>query len=61
MNTSFWWYLKMALRDSRKQRGRLLLFISAIVLGLAAMVSINTFIENVKNDIDSEAKSLLGA
>lgn len=61
MKSNFSWYFKMAIRDSRKQRGRLLLFISAIVLGLAAMVSINTFIENVKNDIDSEAKSLLGA
>ncbi len=61
LKSSFAWLLKMAIRDSRKQRGRLMLFISAIVLGLAAMVSINTFIDNVKNDIDSEAKSLLGA
>ncbi|MFY0673298.1 MAG: ABC transporter permease [Bacteroidia bacterium] len=61
MKSNISWYIKMAIRDSRKQRARLLLFISAIVLGLAAMVSINTFIENVKNDINAEAKGLLGA
>lgn len=55
------WYFTMALRDSRRQPGRLLLFISSIVLGIAAMVAINTFVENVQNDISSEAKELLGA
>ncbi|MBI1185134.1 FtsX-like permease family protein [bacterium] len=61
MKNDFWWFLKMALRDSRKQRGRLLLFISSIVLGISAIVAINTFVDNVKNDIQSEAKGLLGA
>lgn len=51
----------MAIRDSRRQRSRLLLFISSIVLGIAAMVAINTFIENVKGNINDEAKELLGA
>lgn len=51
----------MAWRDSRRNRGRLLLFISSIVLGIAALVAINSFSANLKGDIDREARSLLGA
>ena len=53
--------LKMAWRDSRKNRGRLLLFVSAIVAGIAALTAVRSFSENLKKDIDREAKSLLGA
>jgi hypothetical protein len=31
---NFGWLFKMALRDSRRNRGRLLLFISSIVFGI---------------------------
>jgi putative ABC transport system permease protein len=55
------WLIKMAWRDSRRNRGRLLLFISSIVIGIAALVAINSFSENLQKDIDNEAKSLLGA
>jgi putative ABC transport system permease protein len=55
------WYFKMAWRDSRKNRGRLLLFMSSIVLGIAALVAINSFGENLKDQVDREAKSLLSA
>jgi len=51
----------MAWRDSRRNRGRLLLFISSIVIGIAALVAINSFSENLQKDIATEAKSLLGA
>lgn len=51
----------MALRDSRRNRGRLLLFIASIVIGIAALVAINSFSENLQRDIANEAKSLLGA
>jgi len=51
----------MAWRDSRRNRNRLLLFISSIILGIAALVAINSFSENLLKDIDREAKSLLGA
>ncbi len=51
----------MAWRDSRRNRGRLLLFISSIVIGIAALVAINSFSENLQTDINNEAKSLLGA
>ncbi len=55
------WLFKMAWRDSRRNRSRLLLFISSIVLGIAALVAINSFGENLTNEINSEARNLLGA
>lgn len=51
----------MALRDSRGSRRRLLLFISSMVLGVAALVAISSFGENLKRAVDEEAKTLLGA
>ena len=57
----FSWLLKMAWRDSRRNRGRLFIFISAIIAGIAALVAINTFSENLQKDVDREAKKLLGA
>ncbi len=53
--------LKTAYRDSRKDRGKLILFMSSIVLGVAALVAINSFNYNLVENIDDEAKSLLGA
>jgi len=58
---NLWWILKMALRDSRKNKSRLLLFISSIVLGIASMVAINSFDDNLKKDIDKQAATLIGA
>ncbi len=55
------WLLLMAWRDSRRNRGRLALFISSIVLGIAALVAINSFSDNLRSDIDTQAKSLIGA
>lgn len=57
----FSWLFKMAWRDSRRNRGRLLLFMSSIVLGIAALVAINSFGENLTNQINDEARDLLGA
>ncbi len=51
----------MAIRDSRRSKSRLLLFISSIVLGIAALVAINSFGENLKDDINDQSKELLGA
>jgi len=58
---NFRWLLLMAWRDSRRNRSRLFLFISSIILGIAALVAIYSFEYNLRNDIDSQAKSLLGA
>lgn len=60
-SVSFNWLFRMAWRDSRRSRGRLLLFISSIVIGIAALVAIQSFGENLQNDIDAEAQTLLGA
>ena len=51
----------MAWRDSRRNRSRLFLFMSSIVLGIAALVAINSFGDNLTQQINSEAKELLGA
>jgi putative ABC transport system permease protein len=51
----------MAYRDSRKNRSRLLLFISSVVLGIASMVAIASFGENLRKNIDSQAAELIGA
>lgn len=51
----------MAWRDARRSKSRLLLFISSITLGIAALVAINSFSENLENDINAQSKELLGA
>ena len=53
--------LKMAWRDSRASRQRLLLFSLSVVLGIAALVAIGSFTVNLKQAIDDQAKGLLGA
>ncbi|HYG39337.1 MAG TPA: FtsX-like permease family protein [Cytophagales bacterium] len=55
------WLFLMALRDSRKNKSRLFLFTSSIILGIAALVAINSFGDNLKEEINQEAKTLLGA
>lgn len=55
------WLFNMAWRDSRRSRQRLLLFMSAIVLGIAALVAINSFGDNLARSIDDQARELLGA
>lgn len=55
------WLFKMAWRDSRRNKKRLLLFMSSIVLGIGALVAINAFGENLSLQINTEAKELLGA
>ena len=53
--------LKMAWRDSRASRRRLLLFSLSVVLGIAALVAIGSFTVNLRQAIDDQAKGLLGA
>ena len=57
----FLWLCKMAWRDSRKKRSRLLLFISSIIFGIAAIVAIYSFRHNLQKDVDEQAAILLGA
>ncbi|WP_460671342.1 ABC transporter permease [Larkinella ripae] len=51
----------MAWRDSRRSRQRLFLFMSAIVLGIAALVAINSFGDNLSRSVDEQARELIGA
>src|SRR4051812_35619956 len=53
--------LKMAWRDSRASRRRLLMFSLSVVLGIAALVAIGSLGANLERGIDDQAKGLLGA
>ena len=55
------WTFKMAWRDSRGSRRRFALFLSSMVLGVAALVAIGAFGDNLQRAVDEEAKTLLGA
>lgn len=55
------WLITMAWRDSRRNRSRLFLFVSSIILGIAALVAIFSLGDNVRSDIDKQAKTLVGA
>jgi putative ABC transport system permease protein len=51
----------MALRESRRSRRRLALYLSAVSLGVAAVVAINSFGADVTTSIQAQARALLGA
>ncbi|MBW4889800.1 ABC transporter permease [Mucilaginibacter sp. HMF5004] len=55
------WLFLMAWRDSRRNRSRLFLFISSIILGIAALVAIYSFGDNLRQNIDDQAATLIGA
>ena len=59
--SDFLFIIKTALRDSRRNTGRLFMFMSSIILGITALVAINSFNYNLVRDIDEQSKSLLGA
>lgn len=51
----------MAWRDAKASRVRLLLFMASIILGIAAVVSIQLFSENLKDNLQRQSKALMGA
>lgn len=55
------WTWRMAWRDSRASRRKLLLFSSSIIIGIAALVALSSFAANLRTTIEDQAKSLLGA
>lgn len=57
----FAWLFRMAWRDSRKSRSRLLLFISSVILGIAVLVAIYSLGNNMDQEMDDQAAALLGA
>ena len=58
---TFGWLLNMAWRDGKASAGKLVLFIASIVLGIAAVVSIQSFGENLKDSIKLQSQALMGA
>lgn len=52
--------LSLAWRDSRTARRRLALYMSAISLGVAALVAIDSFALNVQRSIREQSRALLG-
>ncbi|HET6407378.1 MAG TPA: ABC transporter permease, partial [Chthoniobacteraceae bacterium] len=55
------WTWRMAWRDSRAQRQRLVIFSLAIVAGVAALVAIHSLKASVEKAVNSQAKALLGS
>ena len=55
------WVLKMAWRDGRTGYKRLLLYMSSIVVGIAAIVAVPSFGDNLASAVEGQAKELLGA
>ncbi|WP_193213117.1 ABC transporter permease [Luteolibacter marinus] len=55
------WTWRMAWRDSRSQRTRLVIFSLAIVSGIAALTAIHSLKRSVERGIGAEAKALLGS
>jgi putative ABC transport system permease protein len=53
--------LKMAWRDSRASRRRLLLLSLSVVFGIGALVAMGSVIANLRRAVDGQANSLLGA
>src|SRR6476661_6823778 len=52
--------LRLAWRESRTARRRLLLYMSSISLGVAALVAIDSFSENVIESVHEQSRALLG-
>lgn len=55
------WTWKMAWRDARSNKRRLFVYISAIIIGVAAQVAITSFRDNIDETITNQSKELLGA
>ncbi len=55
------WVWLMAWRDARHNFSRLLLFVASLITGIAAVVALDSFSHTMENDIDRNAKELIGA
>lgn len=51
----------MAWRDSRQARGRLLLFVMSMSIGVASLVAITSFGDNLQDSVSRQARDMLGA
>src|SRR5882762_4973055 len=57
MSRSIW---SLAWRESRTARRRLLLYMSSISFGVAALVSIDSFSKNVTGSVQDQSRALMG-
>ncbi len=55
------WLFRMAWRDGRRSLRRLLLFMSSIVLGIAALVAIQNFGLTLESTLAGQSRELMGA
>ena len=55
------WVWVMAWRDARHNFSRLFLFMTSLITGIAAVVALDSLNQTLQNDIDRNAKELLGA
>jgi len=53
--------LSLAVREARGSKRRGLLIVAAIAIGVAALVAINSFTDNLRESVAREARALLGA
>ncbi|MGB5238507.1 MAG: ABC transporter permease, partial [Flavobacteriaceae bacterium] len=60
-NTSKRWLFTMAWRDGKASGSRLGLFMGSIILGITAVVAIQSFSQNLQNNIALRSKVLMGA
>lgn len=59
--TTLAFVLRMAWRDSRASRTRLLLFTLCMVVGIAALVAVRSFGHTLERAVEDQARALLGA
>ena len=55
------WVLRMAWRDSRGRRGRLLLHTVSIAVGIAALTGLRGLSRTMEENVDEQAAALMGA
>jgi putative ABC transport system permease protein len=60
VNAPFGILLRLAWRESRTARRRLLLYMSSISLGVAALVAIDSFAANVQASLKEQSRALMG-
>ena len=59
--TGFGFVLRMAGREMRASPRRLLLLTASVAVGVAALVAINSFTDNLRDSVRRQAQALLGA
>lgn len=55
------WVWRMAWRDARHNFSRLFLFAASLITGIAAVVALDSLNRSLQDDIDNQARELLGA